>query len=369
MEEIRHRIVGSINEIDRSDWDRVFGDIPEGYGFYKTVEEANLEDFEFYYLLLYRDGRVVLIAPLFATEFEPDIAMEGLLKKIILVIRGFMPNFFTLRTLFVGSVFSENGILGIDKNFTDSRRLIREATVALEEFAARKRLEAVIFKDFTDADCGLLSETLKERDFFTVESFPSVITDLGFGSLDEYLGSLSHSTRKDLRRKLKKARQEAKITVDVVDDAGGMIDDIYRLYLNSFNAATVKFEKLSKKFFVDIAGNLKGRAKFFLYYVNGRLAAFNLCFVYDDLLIDKFIGFDFDVSRRYGLYFLSWCFNVEWCIKNSIHRYQTGQTDYSPKMRLGGRLVPLYICAKHSNAFLNRFFAFASRFLKPGPFR
>ena len=54
-----------------------------------------------------------------------------------------------------------------------------------------------------------------------------------------------------------------------------------------------------------------------LYYVNGKLSAFNLCFVYNDLLIDKFIGFDYEIARQYSLYFVSWCYTKESIIEKT----------------------------------------------------
>jgi hypothetical protein len=77
--------------------------------------------------------------------------------------------------------------------------------------------------------------------------------------------------------------------------------------------------------------------------------------VYEDLMIDKFIGFDYENAFPYSLYFVSWCFNIEWCLKHSIRFYQTGQTDYEPKIKLGGSLVPLYAYFKHNHFFFNLF--------------
>jgi hypothetical protein len=90
--------------------------------------------------------------------------------------------------------------------------------------------------------------------------------------------------------------------------------------------------------------------------------------IYKDLFIDKFIGFDYDISKKYNLYFVSWCFNVEWCLKNSIRFYQTGQTDYYPKLKLGGRLIPLYAYLRHENLLLNLILKLLALFLKPENF-
>jgi predicted N-acyltransferase len=189
--------------------------------------------------------------------------------------------------------------------------------------------------------------------------------ELNFNSLEEYYKSLSSSTRKDLRRKIRKAYSEGLIQIKVVDNVEDIIDDVYKLYLNTYRAGKVKFEFLTKEFFINVSKNLKPHTRYFLYYIQDRLAAFNLCFVYDDLLIDKFIGFDYEIAQPYSLYFVSWCFNIEWCLKNSIRFYQVGQTDYGPKTKLGGRLIPLYAYFKHHNSFLNFFMRLLAKWLVP----
>jgi predicted N-acyltransferase len=235
----------------------------------------------------------------------------------------------------------------------------------MERFSKENRIPFIIFKDFLKEDTILL-DSLKHRGFLKVDSFPSVKIELKFKSLEDYFKSLSYSTRKDLRRKIKKAYSRVNIEIKIVDDVAEIIEDIYRLYLNTYRAGKVKFEFLTKEFFINVSKDLNPHAKYFLYYVNGKLSAFNLCFVYNDLLIDKFIGFDYDIAHQYSLYFVSWCFNIEWCLKNSIRFYQVGQTDYFQKIKLGGSLIPLYAYVKHNNFFFNLIIRLLTIFLKPG---
>ena len=77
MEKISCQILDSVTKIPKADWDRVFGDIPEGYEFYKAIGESGLEDFSFAYLTLSCNKRLVLIAPVFIADFNLDIAVEG----------------------------------------------------------------------------------------------------------------------------------------------------------------------------------------------------------------------------------------------------------------------------------------------------
>ncbi|MFA5350981.1 MAG: hypothetical protein WC357_06610, partial [Candidatus Omnitrophota bacterium] len=65
MPKITCKIYENINKIDKKDWEAVFGDIPESYPFYKALGNSELAEFVFYYLTIYRDNEIVLIAPLF----------------------------------------------------------------------------------------------------------------------------------------------------------------------------------------------------------------------------------------------------------------------------------------------------------------
>jgi len=360
MVEVTYKIVDSVNQINREAWDSVFGSIPEGYGFYHTLEKSNLKEFSFYYLLLYRDGNILSIAPLFVTDFYLDIVLDGVIKKVIHHIRHFIPRFFILKTLFCGSPFGENGALGITDGFKDTRILIDELAKIMRRFSKENKISFNIFKDFLKGDTILL-DSLKHNGFLKVNSFPSVRMELNFNSLEEYFGSLRCSVRKDLHRKIKKAFSRSDIKIEIVDSVEDIIDDIYRLYLNTYWAGEVKFEFLTKDFFLNVSKDLKPHTKYFLYYINGKLCAFNLCFLYDNLLIDKFIGFDYEIAQEYSLYFVSWCFNIEWCLKNSIRFYQVGQTDYEPKTKLGGTLIPLYAYFKHHNFLFNFFMRLLAR--------
>jgi len=367
MKNITSKIVDSVTEIKKDDWDSIFGDIPEGYQFYKTLEESGLKEFTFYYIVLYQDNEVLSIAPLFITDFNLDIAAEGCIEKVIQGIRKYIfPNFLIFKTLFFGSPFGENGILGVRDGRSRKGALFEIIKIA-HEFCRKKNIAVIIFKDFLKDDT-LLLDSLLSRGFFKVKSFPSVITELNFHSLDEYLRSLSYSTRKSLRKKIKKAYSSADIKVRMAENVDDIASDVFRLYENTYHSGATKFERLTEEFFIRVGKNLTPHTKFFLYYVNGKLSAFNLCLVYKDLFIDKFIGFDYDISKKYNLYFVSWYFNVEWCLKNSIRFYQTGQTDYYPKLKLGGRLIPLYAYLRHKNLLVNLMLKLLAIFLKPENF-
>lgn len=343
---LTYEIVDSIERIPRSEWEAVFGDEPEGWGFYRTLESSGIEGFEFFYAVVFDRERILAIAPLFACDYRPDAALGRFGGYLLRRARRLSPRLLTVRTLFCGSPIGEYGVVGIRPDAGDREALLGELVRALEGFSRARGIPLLAFKDFRESDDPLLSPLLR-RGFRRVRALPSVAIDLTAPSFDGYLRALSRATRKDVRRKVKKALAEARVRVEIADDIAPLADEIHRLYRNTREARGGRAGMLTREFFVNAGRYMRPEAKFFLYRADGRLAAFNLCFAHGDVLIDKCIGFDYDISRSHNLYFVSWFCNIEWCLDHGVRRYLPGQTGYGPKLRLGGKLVPLRVYLKH----------------------
>jgi predicted N-acyltransferase len=361
---VSHAIFPSVDQIDPADWQRLFGDRPEGREFFLTLEASRLEGFKFCFVVVRAEGRVRLIAPLFSADFDLGLALEGGLQRILQLVRRIFPRLLIARTLFCGSPFGETGTIGVDAAEADRPALIAELVRAMEAVGRAQGLTFMLFKDFP-ADAADLLQPLAQHGFFQGDSFPNVVLPLPHRTMDEYLASLSHNARKDLRRKIKQTLAAGKIEVRVVDQVADVIEPVYALYLATYAAGTVRFEKLTREYFLAAGRIMRSQARFFLFYLEGRLVCFNLCFQHGDQLIDKFIGLDYAVARKLNLYFYTWHHNVEWCIAHGIRAYQVGQTDHEAKVRLGGKLVPLYFQARHTNPWLNFPLRMAARFLAP----
>jgi len=367
MQKINYKIVDNIDQIGQSQWDAVFGCIPESYNFFKALESSGFLEFRFYYLVMESANEIVLITPLFSADFNLDIAVEGWFSKFIKFLRKVFPRFLIIKTLFCGSPFGEYGVLGIKQGFKDDPGIISGLLQGIKDCGMRVNAPLTIFKDFLKQDT-LFLDALIQKGYSKVESFPTVVLELNFTSFDDYLKSLNNSDRKYLQRKLKQAYSRGKIEVKVIQDASGEIDRIFQLYENTYRKGVTKFEHLTKDFFLQLSGDSNSRARFFLYYVDGRLAAFNLCFIYENLFIDKFVGFDYELSREFNLYFVSQAYNINWCLSNSLCYYYSGQTNYETKIRLGGKLVALYAYLKHKNMFFNFFLKLLIPLFKPDNF-
>ncbi len=367
MEEkpLTYEIVDSIERIPRGEWDAVCGDLPEGYDFHRAIELAAPPGFSFFYALVADRRRLLALAPLFICDFELDIPLAGAAGALIRRVRKSVGRYCVARTLFCGSPFGERGLIGVRPGVADRDAVVGEILRAMDGFSRARRVPFIVFKDFTEEDAALLAPLLRSG-FARVPGLPNVVTDLDAPTFDGYLAALSRATRKDVRRKVKKALVEARVRVEIAGDVAPIADEIYRLYCNTWGSGGARFGKLTREFFAAAGRTLGPGAKFFLYRADGRLAAFNLCIAHGDLLLDKFIGFDYDISRAHNLYFVSWFCNIEWCLEHGIRRYQSGQNGYGPKLRLGGRRVPLYVYLRHRNPLADRAIKAAARVLVGG---
>ncbi len=185
---------------------------------------------------------------------------------------------------------------------------------------------------------NLLIEECANAGFLLVEGQALAFVPINFSSIDEFMARLSKSRRKEFRKKLK---DSAHVKVRVLDcGAPEFFDEdflgtIYKMYENVYQQSEIHFDVLSKEFFKGVLQSTAGGGRVFCYEVDGRFIGYNICFVHDNRLIDKYVGFVYPDARDANLYFLSWFYNLEYAIKNNLTCYIAGWTDPAVKASLG----------------------------------
>lgn len=345
-------ITHTLKDIPKAAWDALFGqNLIESYGYQKTLEEANLNEFSIGYLLAKRQEKLVAIIPFFTMNFSLDAMTNGLLR------------FLKIRILFLGSPTAEELYLGISESENLSY-VLNEATKHLKEFCRKQKIKLIVFNNVA-AKNTLLMESLTENNFIKMETLPTTLIEINASSLEDYIKQLKPNTRKDLNRKLKKSASLAQLKTQECKDIREIKDKIYALYMNNVTASEVHFETLTPEFFENICKNMPDTAKFFVTYDRDKIVAFNLCLMKEHLFIDKFIGFDSSVAHNYHLYFTTFCHNLDWCIKNGFKYYMPGTTDYYPKVRLGAKLIRLYVYVKALNPLLHTLIKLIAPLVEP----
>lgn len=353
-------ITDSLKNIPQEDWDNLFGkDLIEGYGYQKTLEESGLQEFSFRYLLARRSYSLSAIIPFFITSFPLTTLIDGALHKIADKFKDYSK----LKLIFVGSLTTEELYFGISKE-ENLGLLMDGALEKISQLCKEEKIAGIVLYNLSGRHKAL-AEYLKEKGFIEMESLPGTIIEIQAPSIEEYIDTLSRNTRKDLKKKLRRSSEQAQLATVVREDIDGIIDEVYKLYMNNFDASSVHFEVLTPEFFRRIFQNMPGQVKLFVTYDKKKIVAFNLCLVRGNFCIDKFIGLDNELALKYHLYFTTLYHNLDWCIKNGIRFYQPGATDYHPKMRFGAKLIPLFVYSKAFNPLLNYFVKTIAKFIQP----
>ena len=75
-----------------------------------------------------------------------------------------------------------------------------------------------------------------------------------------------------------------------------------------------------------------------------------------DRVIDKFWGMRYPAGREHNLFFVCWMEGVRFALRHGARQYQSGQTAYAQKVKLGSRLDPMWVYFRHRWPLVNRVF-------------
>ncbi|MBF0421770.1 MAG: GNAT family N-acetyltransferase [Magnetococcales bacterium] len=343
-------------------WEVCFPPPLEGQWWYRSLEQAGLEDqFRFMYAVVQWLGQPVAIAPVFIMDVPLSILAPPWVDSIINRCKSLFPSLPFQRTLFVGSPCSDEGHVGI-KPGVDQRFVFHTLQQALPRRARQFKASLLTWKDFPRRDDILFHELVRTYRLFALVSFPGTVCPLAGGSKEGYLATLKGSRRHNLRKKWRRSAEKVTLEVTVIQNPDmKTIDSIFCLFSKTYDKSTTKFERLNRRFFERIAQEPC------VYFIvlrmpnQGEMVAFMLCFTFSGMMINKFIGIDYQRPAEWLLYFRLWEAAVEWALSRGMGSIQSGQTGYGAKILTGHRLQPLTNYCLHLNPLLHRVFSKIAR--------
>ena len=345
------------------DWKRALRNKCKDHCYYEIVEETLECGFEHHYLLLEdTSGNVRAIQPVFFVRQNLVEGVPGRIRSIVDGIRKVFPRFLTMRVLMVGCAAGTGDLGACDER--DEPWVANALQATLRIYANKNKASLVVFKDFPASYRSPL-ETLVSNAYARLPSMPMTRLALPYANWDEYFATLSKATRKDLRRKFRKAEGAPKIEMEVVNDVAPLIDEIYPLYLAVHERSPLKFETLSKDYFRAVRQRMPESARFFLWRQNAKIVAFSFCLVCGDAIYDECIGLDYGVALDLHLYFYTLRDIISWALQQGLKYYYSNPLNYEPKLHLDCELVPLDLHVMHTNSLLNPIFRRVIKYLGP----
>ena len=266
----------------------------------------------------------------FSTDFDLTTTLEPPLRQAIdrLPVPQRVRRLWRPRVLFAGTTVTEY--------LPAPRALDPETLVALKDIPR----DSPLLSAEENAAAARLREACRRCGFVIVSGQALAYVPLDFASEAAYLDMLSRARRKDLRRKLR-SRSLLEIaelrTGDPAFADEKFLDELFRLYGNVYTQSLVHFDELTRPFLAALFRGDDGVV--FLYRLAGVLIGYNLCFVHDGRLIDKYVGFSYPQARCANLYFVSWFHNLQWARRHGLREYVAGWTDPEVKSALGARFT------------------------------
>jgi hypothetical protein len=248
------------------------------------------------------------------------------------------------RTRFAGSTVTEYAPLPPDVPPAELAKGLKAAW--------GRECKLLIVKDIAQ-DSPLLTDTesvyarafaaaCKAEGFVLLEGQALAWVPIDFASDDEYLARLSHSRRKNIRRKL---RSRANLDIEIVHTGAARFHDeatlaaYYALFDNVYAQSEIHFDRLSADYFRLLLQDADSGGVVFVYRHEGKMIGWNLCYEHGGKLIDKYIGFAYPEAREHNLYFVSWMHNLGYAREQGLTHYVAGWTDPEVKSFLGASMT------------------------------
>jgi len=344
-------------------WRRAFHNKCKDHRYYEIVEETVEGGFDYRYLLLEDGfGNTRAIQPVFFVRQNLIEGVPGKISSIVDRVRKVLPRFLTMRVLMVGCAAGSGDLSACDE--TDESWVANALQATLSTYARHNKASLIVLKDFPATYRSTL-ETFLLNGYARIPSMPMTRLPLPYKDWDEYFRTLSKATRKDLRRKFRKAEQAPKIEMEVVSDITALVDEIYPLYLAVHERSPLKFETLTKDYLRTIGQRMPERARFFIWRQLGKIVAFSFCLVCEDKIYDECIGLDYSVALDLHLYFYTLRDIISWALEQGLKYYYSNPLNYEPKLHLDCELVPLDLYVMHTSPLLNPIFRRLIRYLGP----
>lgn len=293
------------------------GDEVEGEVFYRATRGA-FPGFTIGVLAV-RDasGATRALAPYFLTRFQINTMLEaGLLKQLT--------GWISLRIACVGHPAASFGRVAGELN---------EAVIAALHEHLSRRAPIVCFKGF--------GPDLPAERYVRVRGLPVAAIDFDAAKWAEVRAS------RNIRRKIKEGSAWR------LEESVGLprqhLDRIYDLYCQTHARATTTLGRLTAEFFVESSEI----SVYSLVFDGDVLIGFSQIMRSGDRAVASFMGMDYSVADRTGLYFVIVIRILDLAPQLGLRRIELGETSYTFKQRVGCVLEPTWIYYRHRNALGN----------------
>ncbi len=345
-------VLPSVTDIPKEEWDALAppDDPLWRWSYFRVMESSGIGPDGFEYIVFRRDRRIAAILPAFWFNAYPlSLGLGGKIDKAVAVLRRLVPTFLRLPVYFCGHPMGEGQILRAgDESFSNDPRILE----TVQERAWARGLHWIIFKDFSEPAIPTLFPALKSSTFFDVPGLPDARLRLSSPSFEDYVRQRKSNAKKNIRKRLRKFAKFTNLRIEILDTSEDIFADIMPLYSRLMAQAKLELERLTPAYFASLSAARDIDKKFVVCFDGDRLIGFVLCLFAGEGAVCFRGGFDYQMSRESGCYFVLQYECIRLAISAGCREMSFCQTTYLPKLALGCHLAPFKNIVTHKSGFL-----------------
>ena len=311
------------------------------HGLLRAVERTLWGDLRVRYLTVEDDSGVCGFVPMyFGTNIEFMAVMPRLIRRGYELLVEYLGLAWAYRVVVVGSLISDRGFIPLRPG-VDTAAVLDRMIAAIDDLAREQRAQLAIVKDLHQ-DFPAIAR-FRAAKFMECHSLPTVRVDTSFASQAEYIAGLTANGRSSARRVIRKSER---FSFEFVSDWAPLVPEVYPLWRATYLKAEFKLEELPPRFFVECARTAPPASELLVCRRDGAIVGAYLSLWHGGQQLNKRIGIDYadpDSALIYN------ALNLRCLVRaagRGIPISYLGQTAYTPKVRLGGRIEEQFLFIK-----------------------
>jgi predicted N-acyltransferase len=342
----------SIHDLDRRQWDQITGAnaLVRSHDYLAAIEAASINDCKYFYpVVLDKTGALVGHACVYTITTDFSQLLPKHVKSIAYLVRRLWPKFLRFKVTECASPMTASHGISILAG-KDSATIIREIGRAIEKIAESQCSNLVVIRDFLTHEREIF-DSLLDDDFNVVSNMPLARIRVRWSSYEEYLSSMRSKYRKDVKRRLLRARragQEVCTVTSFGDNSKQWVEQSRTVFEKTKG---FKREVLGCGYYEHMDRQLGERSVLVAAKRDQRFVAHGMI-LHDDVdTIATYFGRDRGPASQ------EWFQLVNEVIRIGIERKSNyvnlGLGSYDAKTNVGADVEPLYVYSKSTIAFVN----------------
>lgn len=339
------------NDSIASEWDRW---VPRGHlglthRFLTCSRHLHMEGFRMAPLLLAdRAGQTVGIAVSYHNSVDAADLGNGSIQAAVRTARKVSPHFLKYDVIEIGLPAGVGFPAHARAAGSDPMETL--ANWAISQ-ARRQGNALVVVRDIDEAAAPGAVATLRRLGFQPTPLPPTFIISLPYRSFDEYKSQMRSPYRRRLSNYLKAT---SSLRCEVVRDFAALAPELTALWRNLYDRVTRYRRLVVTQGFLEAVSGLDESSVLLLRRSDNSIAGFGLVYIDGPMLRYSSTGFTREAAREEGVYFRLLYEVVRLAIDNGCEAASLGQSTAEPKMRIGGRPVPLQAWIWHRSGLKRR---------------